>query len=158
MIEIVIDTREQTPFHFDEHLAKVSRGTLKTGDYACKDDHAFAVERKSLGDFLSTISTGWPRFVREMDRARAAGFPAFPIVVEARFSEIIYSLAADGQVQEPATEGHERLSPQFVLKRIGDLAQLGGVVVFADGPVEATVLTFQYLLSRWNFLHSEDAE
>lgn len=154
MIDIVIDTREQTPFHFDPCLVRVSRGTLRTGDYALANDRGFAVERKSLHDFLTTISSGWPRFVREMDRARNTGFPTFPIVVEARLTDIIYSLS-DETIVPPDFGGHEKLTPQFVLKQIGDLAQLGGTVVFAGGVAEATMLTYQYLLSRWQYLNGD---
>lgn len=89
MLEITIDTREQTPFHFDDHIAKVRIGGLKTGDYACTGDRGFAVERKSLDDFLSTISSGWARFQREIFRAKAEGF-ALPIVVEGNLDDVVF--------------------------------------------------------------------
>ena len=89
MLEITIDTREQTPFHFDDHIAKVRIGGLKTGDYACTGDRGFAVERKSLDDFLSTISSGWARFQREIFRAKAEGF-ALPIVVEGNLDDLVF--------------------------------------------------------------------
>lgn len=91
MLEITIDTREQTPFHFDECVAKTRIGTLKTGDYACTGDRGFAVERKSLDDFLGTISSGWDRFQREIFRAKTAGF-SLPIVVEGNLDDICFHL------------------------------------------------------------------
>lgn len=89
MLEITIDTREQTPFHFDDHIAKVRVGGLKTGDYACTGDRGFAVERKSLDDFLSTISSGWARFQREIFRAKAEGFH-IPIIVEGNLDDLMF--------------------------------------------------------------------
>lgn len=89
MLKITIDTREQTPFHFDDHIAKVRIGGLKTGDYACTGDRGFAVERKSLDDFLSTISSGWKRFQREIFRAKTEGF-ALPIIVEGNLDDIVF--------------------------------------------------------------------
>lgn len=154
MLEIVIDTREQTPFHFDETVARVTRGTLKTGDYAVKGDSGFAVERKSLDDFLGTISKGWARFQREMYRASDAGFPSFPIVVEARFSDVIFT--ENGSEVVPPRHDHPSLSPAFVLKRIGQLSQIGGIVVFADGVNEATMLTYSFLRARNEELHKDD--
>ena len=66
MMEIVIDSREQQPWHFSPELVRVSRGTVRTGDYCVKGDRLFAIERKSLNDFVGTISTGWERFQREI--------------------------------------------------------------------------------------------
>ena len=76
MLHIVIDTREQTPWHFHPEVATATRGTIKTGDYALLNDDGFAIERKSLNDFVGTIGKGWDRFCREikrMDGWRAPG-------------------------------------------------------------------------------------
>ena len=89
MLDITIDTREQTPFHFGEGIARTRIGTLRTGDYACTGDRGFAVERKSLDDFLGTISSGWDRFQREIFRAKTAGF-ALPIVVEGNLDDVCF--------------------------------------------------------------------
>lgn len=157
MIEITIDTREQTPLHFAPEVAKTKRGTIRTGDYAITGDAGFSVERKSLDDFLGTISTGWERFQRELYRAKDAGFPSFPIVVEARFTDVIFSCEKNGEITPP-NHDHIKLTPAFVLKRIGEIAQMGGVVVFADGRAEATMLTFSYLSNRDKVLNKDDAD
>lgn len=78
-IQIVIDTREQTPLsHWPEWVQPV-RGTLKTGDYSIAGyEEAFAVERKSLADFAGTMigayEARWDRpplrFNRELERLR----------------------------------------------------------------------------------------
>lgn len=157
MIEITIDTREQIPLHFAPEIAKTTRGTIRTGDYAVTGDTGFSVERKSLDDFLGTISTGWDRFQRELYRAKDAGFPSFPIVVEARFTDVIFSCEKNGEITPP-NHDHVKLTPSFVLKRIGEIAQMGGVVVFADGHAEATMLTFSYLANRDKVLNKDDEE
>jgi len=53
---ILIDTREKLPFQFGRDL-KTVRTKLEVGDYSLKGlEHAVAVERKSLDDFIhSTI-------------------------------------------------------------------------------------------------------
>jgi len=117
MLEITIDTREQTPFHFDPEVAKTRIGTVRTGDYACTGDAGFAVERKSLDDFLGTISSDWERFQREIFRARSAGFH-LPIVVEGNLDDITFhynDVASGIAVQwflkdNPA--GHEKYTPE----------------------------------------------
>lgn len=155
MIAITIDTREQTPLHFDECFVKVSRGTLKTGDYAITGDSGFAVERKSLDDFVGTIGSGWERFQRELYRAKDAGFPSFPIVVEARLTDIMFIVSDDGKI-EPPPHDHNKMTPGFILKRIGEICQLGGVVSFADGPIEAAALVYSILHARNQVISRED--
>ena len=154
MFEITIDTREQSPWSFDPTLVSVKRGTLRTGDYAVAGDAGFAVERKSLDDFLGTISTGWARFQREIFRAREAGFH-LPVIVEARFSDILFAVMPDGTIIPPQ-HSHPRLCPGFVLKRIGEIETLGASVRFADGPVEAAMLAAALLFQRYKQLHADE--
>lgn len=66
---IVVDTREQSPWRFDGFEGKVGRATLKSGDYTVLGFHKeFAIERKSLDDYLGSITHGRDRFEREMAR------------------------------------------------------------------------------------------
>ena len=70
-LRIYIDTREQKPLDFD-FPTKVR--TLKFGDYTLSDKDITCncyIERKSLADFISTISVAnHDRFCREIERAR----------------------------------------------------------------------------------------
>tara|TARA_Y100001938_G_scaffold85196_1_gene117008 strand:+ start:11359 stop:12300 length:942 start_codon:yes stop_codon:yes gene_type:complete len=70
-LEIFIDTREQMPLDFN-FPSKVR--TLKYGDYALSDKDVTCncyIERKSLADFISTISVAnHDRFCREIERAK----------------------------------------------------------------------------------------
>ena len=69
-LKIYIDTREQMPLDFD-FPTKVR--TLKFGDYTLSDKDITCncyIERKSLADFISTISVAnHDRFCREIERA-----------------------------------------------------------------------------------------
>lgn len=154
MFEITIDTREQSPWSFPPELAKVHRGTVRTGDYCVTGDGGFAVERKSLNDFLGTISTGWERFQREIYRAKDACFH-LPVIVEARFSDILFAVQSDGTITPPPHD-HPRVTPGFVLKRIGEMEMLGASARFADGPTEAAMLAAALLFQRHKELHGDE--
>lgn len=82
----MVDTREQYPFKFkNQYVSKIDVGdyTLTGEDY----NYTF-VDRKALGDFISTVSSGnYDRFCKEMDRARALGVKLF-VVVEASTDDI----------------------------------------------------------------------
>jgi hypothetical protein len=154
-INIVIDTREQNPWAFDFTLANVRIGTLKTGDYALDGDAGFAVERKSLDDFLGTISSGWARFQREVFRAKEAMFPAFPIIVEGSFSSCVFSVDKDGNIIPPS-HNHPNLTPGFVVKRIAELTMMGCEVLFAERPDYAGARALAVLRERAEFLNKEE--
>lgn len=147
---IIIDTREQTPWGFPPEVP-VEISTLKSGDYALAGDDSFAIERKSKGDFLGTISTGWGRFCRELNRMDAAGFPVKPIIVEADFAEFCFS-ERNGEIIPPDHE-HYKLSPQFVMKRIGQLTARGAAVIFAGNPEFASALALAILRERYEAIN-----
>jgi len=90
-MKIVRDSREQSPFHFEDARfdgVVVIEGTLTTGDYSIAGlESRVAVERKSLADFIGSISTGRERFERELARAR--GLDAFMVVIESPFSDLV---------------------------------------------------------------------
>lgn len=150
-LNIIVDTREQAPWSFSAGMAECSRGTLKTGDYALKGDDAFAIERKSLDDFLGTISTGWPRFCRELNRMDEAGFPAKVIIIESEFSAICFS--EDGK---PPRHNHPMLTPQFIVSRIASLTMRGASVLFADSPDFAAAVAYSILKKRYEALNGNN--
>lgn len=73
-MRIVRDSRERTPFPFDDDKYKgviLSEGSLTTGDYSIVGlENQVAVERKSLPDFVASISTGRERFEREAGQGK----------------------------------------------------------------------------------------
>jgi len=83
---ILIDTREKLPFKFGDAVA-FRRAGLQTGDYSILGlENEVAVERKSLDDLISSLSTGRERFQREIDRL--VNFPTKAIVVEGSWDDI----------------------------------------------------------------------
>jgi hypothetical protein len=65
---ITVDTREQKPIKLKDY--EIINEKLEFGDYSC--DGLLAVERKSLNDLVSTLSSGFDRFNREIERAKDA--------------------------------------------------------------------------------------
>lgn len=121
-LRIVIDSREQLPWHFEPEAATVRRGKIDAGDYCLEGDAFFAIERKSLDDFLGTISSGWERFRREL--ARMDRFVAKVVIVEGTLKDVL-----DGK------HNHSTLTLGFVIKRVARLSLDGVSVIFA-GQVE----------------------
>lgn len=76
-IEILIDTREQTPLKFENSKPH----KLDFGDYTAsgKNYNKTYIDRKSETDFKSTMTVGFDRFKKELDRARK--FDSFLYVV-----------------------------------------------------------------------------
>ena len=147
MLDIVIDTREQRPWSFPDTDAAVAIGTLRTGDYALKGDASFAIERKSLNDFLGTISTGWPRFQRELGRMNAVAFVAKVIIVEGDFSSVCFADSPEG-IAEPCHD-HPLLTPQFICSRIAELTVAWQAsVLFAGNAEYASALALAIFKKR----------
>lgn len=75
--KILIDTREQRPLTFERSVSM----KLDFGDYAVGSPHYdyTYVDRKSETDFKSTMTTGFNRFTRELERAME--FDAYLFVV-----------------------------------------------------------------------------
>ena len=142
---IVIDTREQRPWSFPPNIP-VEIGTLRTGDYALKGDDHFAIERKSADDFVGTISIGWHRFVREINRMDAAGFCAKVVIVECDFATFCFR-TKQGAIIPPDHE-HTRCTPQFVMKRIAELTMRNVSVIFAGSADLASAVALRILIER----------
>ena len=87
-MNLLIDTREQSPFQFPGYDCTIVFGTVTTGDYSLVGmDSRCAVERKSLDDLLGCLTgAGRERFERELQRAK--GLDAFAVVVEASMQDM----------------------------------------------------------------------
>lgn len=139
VLRIIVDTREQTPLAFPEHLASTRRAKLDAGDYALEEDFSFAIERKSLDDYVATItgSQSWPRFQRELYRMAEAGYPARVVIVEGSQADILSHAYASPRVQ-----------PAFVLKRTAELILAGVVIHFAEDAELAAGMVYSILRER----------
>ena len=151
-LHIVIDSREQTPWSWDPHLVRATVRGLDAGDYALADDcieiHgraslsvAFAIERKSLDDFIGTISSGWDRFQAEL--FRMSHFPARLVIVEGDFAGCCF-----GPEGDPPPHSHPQIAPQFVAKRISELCSMGVCVLFAGNAYYAAGIALRIFKQR----------
>lgn len=89
---VIVDTREQTPFHFLNidpwSIVPLTHVALSTGDYSMRGyESRVTIERKSISDFLSSIIGDRARFEREFERMAAMEFAA--VVVEGELSEVL---------------------------------------------------------------------
>ena len=104
----------------------------------------FAIERKSLDDFLGTIGAGWERFQRELDRMEA--FPARVIIVEGDFEDCCFKESNKGI--EPPQHNHPMITPKFVSKRIAELTMQGVGVLLCGNAQYASAMAFRIFRRR----------
>ena len=136
-ITITIDTREQQPWGFHD-MADVQRGTVTAGDYALAGDEAgFAIERKSLDDFISTVVCDTDRFQRELDRMDDMFFPAKVVIVEADWMDVINHEYASPEIEAP-----------LILRRVAELTLDGVSILWCSNPAAAAGLCWRILLER----------
>jgi len=86
VLEILVDSNERYAWKFDQQQATTSRQRLPAGDYAVAVDGGIVatVERKSLADLVSTLTTGKLRYLL----ADLAAVPQAALVVEDRWSSV----------------------------------------------------------------------
>jgi ERCC4-type nuclease len=136
-LDIVVDTREQRPWHFPPEIVSVRRGTLDYGDYALSGD-VWAIERKSLDDFVGTVCANWERFCRELERMPP--LPQRTIIVEGSIACII------------AGEFNAGVHFKFVMRRIAQLTLMGVSVLFCDNELHAALMAYRLFRVRAAFL------
>ena len=77
-LPVTVDTREQEPYTFPPAYASVTVATVKLGDYAITGDESWAVERKGIGDLISSfVGKGE---IKKLEKMRAAFDPDWPLV------------------------------------------------------------------------------
>lgn len=86
VLEILVDSHERYAWKFTDQQATTTRQALHAGDYAVAIDGRTiaAVERKSLADLVSTLTTGKLRYLL----ADLAALPRAALVVEDRWSSV----------------------------------------------------------------------
>ena len=126
---IVIDTREQKPWAFDNSEVK----TLKTGDYSIVGyEDSIGVERKSIADFVGSIGKNRKRFSAEMERA--SKIKHFCVIVEGSWFDLM--------------TGNYRsniLPASAVGSAIGIMARHGIPVIMAETRKQAEQLCSKFL-------------
>lgn len=90
---IFSDTREQAPLSFqvDIFLTEVKRTALPVGDYAVEwadgETGKTYFERKSLSDLFTTMTLGYTRFKKEMERAKEFGV-ILVLIIEGSLTDV----------------------------------------------------------------------
>lgn len=100
VFEIVVDTRERYAWNFSKQQATTTKRALSAGDYAVEVGGSVvaAVERKSLPDLVSTLTSGKLRYLL----ADLSTVPRAALVIEDRWSSVFKldrvrpSVVADG--------------------------------------------------------------
>ena len=115
-LEIFMDTREQFPFKLD-HPFQIK--TLKFGDYTLSDKEVCCdcyIERKSIKDFVGTLSGGLERFRREIERA-GEDESYLVVLVESLISKC---MAFD---KLPYVSKRIRATPEYIFRNVRDICQ-----------------------------------
>ncbi|QOR70404.1 Lsr2 family protein [Ruania alkalisoli] len=110
-LEIVVDSHERYAWKFSHQQATTRKAPLAAGDYAVELDGAViaSVERKSLSDLVSTLTTGKMRYLA----ADLSDLPRAAIVVEDRYSHIFALEHVRPSVVAEAVAEHHARFPQI---------------------------------------------
>lgn len=91
-MKIIIDTREQKPLVFNhKSITAVEVKGLSVGDYGAMSSeyqHPIVFERKSINDLYGTLSQGYDRFRKEIERAKEQNTKII-IIVEGSLNRIL---------------------------------------------------------------------
>ncbi len=85
-LEIVIDSHERYAYAFSHQQVETRRAALAAGDYGVFDETGLiaSVERKSLADLVSTLTSGKLKY----QLGELAALPRSAVVVEDRYSQV----------------------------------------------------------------------
>lgn len=140
---ILCDTREQNELQFDKKI-KVVKSALNFGDYSTSSAHFnnLFIERKSLNDAVNTLSKGYDRFRRELDRSRE--FEARAVILcEENFNNI-FSIGYTPHTKKI------KATPDFILHRMREIMNdySNTQFLFVDGRKEAAEILVKLLLLK----------
>ena len=152
---IYVDTREQRPLKFESLATKVHG--LKFGDYCRSDEKEsgspMRIERKSLADFVSTLSPkNYDRFKREI--MKAADNNCFLVVlVESVFANAM-SFKREREIgSKERIHKATKMNPGYILKRMRDLCQEFSHIqfLFVDGRDESSRVMKEIFSNTWYY-------
>ena len=140
--KIFIDTRERKALRFNRPI-EIKK--LNFGDYSFSSKEASGncyIERKSLPDFIGTLSGGLERFKKEIERAKEAS-AYLVILVEAKFNDSLYF----NQIRRKGTSSKVyrkiRITPEYIFHNLRNLIQEYKHIqfLFVNGRKEAVRVT-----------------
>ena len=97
-MKILIDTREQLPLDFDflEIVTETETQTMPVGDYGCEFKNGFippiVFERKSIPDLFGTLTQGYDRFKKELEKAKELDIKLI-IIIEGSLFQVEWGIA-----------------------------------------------------------------
>jgi len=135
---IYIDTREQKPLKFTRPM-QVKK--LDYGDYAFgteTDLHDCYIERKSLADFVGTLSGGFDRFSREVERSVDAG-DYLIVLIESKMSNATSFQFLRKSHDKSRVFKNVRATPEYIMHNMRKIMQEYPRIqfLFVDGRKEA---------------------
>jgi len=133
---------EQKPLDFNSEYVKSGRGPIKTFDYALEGDQDnYAIERKSLSDFIQSVvlSDSWKHEKAKIERARAWLLPLCYIL----------EFTWDDIARYDFMQFHSgRVTSQMVYRRWAELTYDFGVSVTFAGSREGASYAICLILKR----------
>jgi hypothetical protein len=131
---IYVDTREQSWLKFSTPF---EIKTLSFGDYACSNDNCGCfIERKSLSDFISTLSVkNYDRFKNEIEKARKNNSYVIVMVEEVLTNALSFQYL-------PHISKKIKATPEYIFHNVRELLQSYDNLqfLFVDGRKEMTRL------------------
>jgi len=131
---IYVDTREQSWLKFD---IPFEIKTLPFGDYACSNDNCSCfIERKSLSDFISTLSVkNYDRFKNEIEKAKKNNSYVIVMVEESLANALSFPYL-------PHISKKIKATPEYIFHNVRELLQEYDNLqfLFVDGRKEMTRL------------------
>lgn len=131
--KIFIDSREQKPLNLN---APYEVSCLKFGDYTFSDQDFTGncyVERKSINDLIGTLSGGYERFLREIERAENANAYLIVVVEESFNNSMSFNYLPH------VFQKNTKVTPEYLFHNIRDIIQNHKNLqfLFVDGRKEA---------------------
>ena len=135
---IIIDSREQAWLKVN-HPYEI--GAIKYGDYSINEKIYF--ERKSISDFISTLSGGYDRFSREIEKCGADNNFLVILVEESLSKCLVFN-------KLPWVNKNIKASSEFIWHRVREIIQKYNFCqfLFSDGRVEAARLVKKLLFNE----------
>ena len=139
---IYVDTREQSWLKFNTPF---EIKTLSFGDYSCSNDNCSCfIERKSLSDFISTLSVkNYDRFKNEIDKAKKNNSYVIVMVEEVLQNALSFQYL-------PHISKKIKATPEYIFHNVRDLLQRYDNLqfLFVDGRGEMTRLVESIFASK----------
>jgi ERCC4-type nuclease len=148
---IIVDTREKKPYTFDGFTkARIVAHKLPFGDYSVRGfERDIIVERKTLEDYIGSITNNRQRFIREL-MGISKKYAHSAIVVEGNWSDI---LGIPDSTGHSYLENHPGINPTSLISTTLTIqCNLGIPVFFAGDRIGAQIWTLQFLARSWKEL------